>query len=175
MEFRKSYRDKNKFYSFCFICFGNICRSPALAAVFESLAKQRGVRDRFFVDSMALTTYYLGRQADPRMCKAAEKKHIEINHIAQLFKPADFHRFDIVFGVTHDSMDVLKELSSSEEDRKKILLATAFAKKYKNQDIPDPYYEGPQAFDLVIDMAFDACEGILEHFLNLEERIQHSD
>jgi len=158
---------KNKsFHSFCFICFGNICRSPALEAIFNSLAKKRGVSDRFFVDSMALTTYYIGKEADPRMRQSAKKKQIEIDHIAQLFKPSDFQRFDLVFAVTHDAADVLKDIAGSEEDKKKIVLATAYAKKYKNQDIPDPYYDGKEAFDIVVEMAFDACEGILNHWFS---------
>lgn len=152
------------FHSLCFICFGNICRSPALAAVLESLAKQRGVSDRFFIDSMALTTYYLGRPVDLRMRKAGEKMHIPIEHTAQLFKPTDFQRFDIVFAVSDEAADLLKDLSSSDEDRKKIVLATAFSQKYKGKDIPDPYYDGANAFDLVMDMAIDCCEGILKHF-----------
>ena len=157
---------KNKtVYSFCFICFGNICRSPALAAIFESLAKEKGVADRFHIDSMALTTYYLGRPADSRMCKAAEKKGIEIDHIAQLFTPGDFQRFDLVLPVTHEAADVLKDIATSDKDKKKILLATSFSKKFKGQDIPDPYYDGPEAFELVVEMAFDACEGILESSL----------
>jgi protein-tyrosine phosphatase len=157
-------KHNSQFYSFCFICFGNICRSPALAAIFESLAGQKGVADRFFVDSMALTTYYLGKPADPRMCKAAEKKKIVIEHISQLFRPSDFQRFDIVFPVTNEAADLLKDIASSKEDKKKIILATAFSKKFKDRDIPDPYYDGPEAFDLVVEMAFDACEGILKHF-----------
>jgi protein-tyrosine phosphatase len=157
---------KNKrLYSFCFICFGNICRSPALAAIFESLAKKKGVADHFVIDSMALTTYYLGRPADLRMRKASEKKGVEIDHIAQLFRPSDFERFDLIFPVTNEAADLLKDIASSQEDQKKILLATSFSKKFKDQDIPDPYYDGPEAFELVVEMAFDACAGILEHFL----------
>ena len=155
--------NNKKFYSLCFICFGNICRSPALEAVFNALAEKKGVSDRFFIDSMALTTYYLGKQADLRMCKAAECKQIHIQHTAQLFKPSDFQRFDLVFPVTHDAADVLIDIASSEADKKKIVLATAYSKKFKNQDIPDPYYDGHEAFDLVMEISFDACEGILEH------------
>lgn len=158
---------KSEVHSFCFICFGNICRSPALAAIFKSLAEKKGVADRFFIDSMALTTYYLGKPADLRMCKAAEKKQIGVKHISKLFRPSDFQHFDIVFPVTDQAVDILKDIASSEEDRKKILLATAFSKTFKNQDIPDPYYDGPKAFDLVVEMGFDACGGILTHFLNL--------
>lgn len=155
------------FHSFCFVCFGNICRSPALAAVFEDLAKKRGVADRFFVDSMALTPYYLGKQADPRICRAALKKHIEIQHTAKLFHPTDFQRFDKIFAVTQECVDILTDLASTNEERKKISLATAFAKKYKHQEISDPYYAGEKAFDHVMEMAVDACEGILEVYKKL--------
>ncbi len=156
---------KNKgFYSFCFICFGNICRSPALAAVFETLAKKRGVADLFFIDSMALTTYYLGRPVDLRMRKAGEKREISMEHIAKLFKPSDFQRFDLIFAVTDEASDLLKDLASTDEDKNKVLLATAYSSKFKGKDIPDPYYDKETAFDLVVDMAIDACEGILDHF-----------
>ncbi len=156
---------KNKaFYSFCFICFGNICRSPALAAVFQSLAEKRGLSHQFYIDSMALTSYYIGKPVDVRMCKAGLKRQISMEHTAQLFKPGDFQRFDVIFAVTDEASDLLKDLASSEEDLKKIQLATAFSKEFKNKDIPDPYYDGERTFDLVMEMAIDACEGILNHF-----------
>lgn len=157
---------KNKpFYSICFICFGNICRSPALQAVFETLAQKRGVSDLFYVDSMALTSYYLGRPVDLRMRKAGEKWDIAMEHTAKLFKPTDFQRFDMVFAVTDEAADLLKDLATEEEDLKKIALATAFSTKYKNKDILDPYYDGPEAFDRVMEMSVDCCEGIINYFI----------
>lgn len=152
------------FYSICFVCLGNICRSPALHAVFETLAKKEGVSDRFFVDSFGVTSYYLGKQADRRIRHAAEKREIHIDHIAQLFKPADFQRFDAIFAVTKDVVDILNEIASSPEEKKKIHLATAYASHYRNQEIIDPFYNGEQFFDLVMEIAFDACAGILSHY-----------
>ncbi|KAA2645846.1 low molecular weight phosphotyrosine protein phosphatase, partial [Alistipes onderdonkii] len=29
--------------------------------------------------------------------------------------------------------------------------------------VPDPYYEGAEGFELVLDMLEDGCEGILAH------------
>ncbi len=151
---------------------GNICRSPALAATFMKLARKEKVENHFFVDSSALTTFYLGQSADYRMCKAAQKKGITIEHIAQLFEKPDFSKFDYILAVNHEVRDLLQGLASTQQERKKIILATAFAKKYKNQEIPDPYFHGGEAFDHVMDMAFDACEGLLRHFV-LEFKIFH--
>lgn len=152
----------NSFHRLCFICFGNICRSPAVAAILESLIKEKGISDHFFIDSMALTTHYLGRPVDLRMRQAGEKKGIAMEHTAQLFKATDFQRFDLLFAVNEESLEVLKGLAPTEADKEKAVLVTAFSQKFRNQDIPDPYYGGPYMFDTVVEMAFDACEGILK-------------
>ena len=146
-----------------FVCMGNICRSPALASTFVELARKKKCASHFIVDSSALTTFYLGQEADHRMCKAARKKRITIDHISQLFEKSDFSKFDYIFAVNHEVKDLLQGLTSIPEERKKIYLATAFAKKYKNQEIPDPYFHGGKAFEHVMDMALDACEGLLDY------------
>jgi protein-tyrosine phosphatase len=153
--------------SLLFVCMGNICRSPALASTFVELARKKNLSSHFFVDSSALTTFYVGQGADYRMCKAAQKKGIAIDHIAQLFEKDDFSKFHYILAVNHEVKDLLQGLASTPEEREKIILATAFAKKYKNQEIADPYFHGGEAFDHVMDMAFDACEGLLEHLMTV--------
>ncbi len=96
---------------------GNICRSPALAATFLELARKKNLSDHFFVDSSAVTTFYLGAPADSRMCKAAQKKGISIVHSAQLFKKSDFSKFDYILAVNHEVKDLLKDLASTPEER----------------------------------------------------------
>ena len=141
---------------------GNICRSPALASTFMQLAHKKKLDSHFFADSRALTSFYLGQNADFRMCKAAQKKGILIDHISQLFERSDFSTFDYILAVNHEVKDLLEGLASTSEERKKIFLATAFSKKYKDEEIADPYFHGKEAFDHVMDMALDCCEGLLE-------------
>ena len=31
------------------------------------------------------------------------------------------------------------------------------------QEVPDPYYGGPDGFDTVLDLLDDACSGLLQH------------
>lgn len=148
-----------------FVCMGNICRSPALAAVLQKLAVEKGVGNQLFIDSSALTTYYIGKQADHRIRAAAEKKGVAIDHIAQLFEPIDFQKFDYIFAVNHEVKDLLLELASDAE-KTKIFLATHFGKQHKDEEIPDPFYLGPHAFDSVMEIAFDACQGILNRLFS---------
>ncbi len=57
-----------------FVCMGNICRSPALAAALQKLAEEKGVGDQLFIDSPAMTTDFIGKQADHRILAVAEKR-----------------------------------------------------------------------------------------------------
>ncbi len=145
-----------------FVCMGNICRSPALAATLEKLVKKQKIADRVYIDSCALTSWYLGCSADPRMCLAASKRGIQIDltHRAKLFEEQFFQLFHYIFAVDKEVLALLHAFPLFEEEKKKIYLASAFSKKYRDQDIPDPYYGGEEGFELVMDQAEDCCRGI---------------
>ena len=40
---------------------------------------------------------------------------------------------------------------------------TKYSPIYKDQEVPDPYYEEQAAFELVMDMVQDCCEGLISH------------
>ena len=68
-----------------FICMGNICRSPAAEAVFVSLLDDRGLTDRFYVDSAGTGVGMRGRR---RMRDHGRRVNDEGSNFRQL--PARF-------------------------------------------------------------------------------------
>ena len=57
-----------------FVCHGNICRSPMAEAVFRHMLEERGLGERFAVDSAAVSAAHripvgdgLGREEDQRV------------------------------------------------------------------------------------------------------------
>jgi protein-tyrosine phosphatase len=38
----------------------------------------------------------------------------------------------------------------------------SYARRFKEPEVPDPYYGGPQGFERVLDMLEDAAKGLLE-------------
>jgi protein-tyrosine phosphatase len=147
----------------------NICRSPALMATLRHLAVEKGIGDRLFVDSCGIGWFHLGEHPDRRTFEAAKKKGILIDHRAQQFQEGFFDAFDYLFAVDADVVEQLKAKARTEEQRKKIFLATAFAKKTQGKPIPDPYYMSPSGFDEVMEIVLDACRGIMDRIL-LEEK-----
>lgn len=149
-----------------FVCLGNICRSPALAAVFQKLVEERGLSEKFYIDSCGVEDTFLGAPADQRMRLAAKKRGIALNHKAQLFEDSFFAVFDYIFVVNKEVLQLLSSRAPSPEMRAKIHLATHYSSRYRDQEIPDPYYGDADAFDHTLEIAEDSARGLLAHFIS---------
>ncbi len=148
--------------SVLFVCMGNICRSPTLGAVLQDLVHKQGRDEEFLVDSCALTSLYLGCQADERTRQAALKHGLVIDHFAKLFQEEYFQDFDYIFAVDNEVLKLLNSLTPLKKHAK-ILLATAYSKRFKDMEIRDPYYQEEPSFDHVLQIAEDSCKGFLMH------------
>lgn len=159
--------------SFLFVCLGNICRSPAGEGILLNLAKNRGCLEQLHVESCGTGDWHLGRLPDARMSRAAKKRGLSLTSRAQQFKQSFFDRFDYILAADQSVLEDLKLLSRAQEDRDKIFLMSRFSQKYRDQDIPDPYYGGESGFEHVLDMLEDSCEGILDHvFENMPKQLE---
>ena len=136
----------------------NICRSPALEATLRHLALQQ--KKELYVDSCGVGWVHVGERPDPRSFAAASSRGILLDHHAQQFQPHFFHVFDHIFAVDETIVEQLK-FQAAPEYREKIELATAYSKKYRGKEIPDPYYHSDNGFNDVMEMILDSCEGIL--------------
>src|SRR5690606_26103652 len=58
--------DRERMMRILFVCMGNICRSPLAEGLFTHLAKERGLLDRFEIDSAGTGDWHVGHFADPR-------------------------------------------------------------------------------------------------------------
>ena len=64
-------------------------------------------------------------------------------------------------GMDDQNIEALKRAAINEEERAKIFKMTDFCRKSTSySEIPDPYYEGPQGFELVLDLLEDAVAGL---------------
>ena len=57
---------KQRHSSVLFVCWGNICRSPTAEAVFNKVLDERGIADRWTVDSAGTGEWNIGDAPDPR-------------------------------------------------------------------------------------------------------------
>jgi protein-tyrosine phosphatase len=149
--------------SILFVCLANICRSPAAEAVFSKVLRDRGFADNFEIDSAGIAGWYAGEPADLQMRQHALKRHYEITHISRKFNPdIDFDKFEMIIGMDDDIIEMLRMHSRKAEEKWKIFKMTDFRKVFNYTSVPDPYQGDEDAYELVLDLLEDACEGLIE-------------
>jgi protein-tyrosine phosphatase len=149
--------------SVCFVCLGNICRSPTAEGVFRSLVAEAGLDAVIRVDSAGTAGYHAGDPPDARACKAAARRGIQVQGRARQFLPSDFDEFDYVLVMDRSNLAALSELYSAGVRARLSLLRAFDPTAPKHAAVPDPYYGGDDGFDEVLDQCLRACRGLLEH------------
>ena len=149
-------------YRICFVCLGNICRSPIAATVMRSLLADRGLSDDVEVTSAGTGDWHVGQRADSRALAALTRAGYDgSDHRARLFVADAFADNDLVLAMDHSNLTALRRLApDGHED--KLRLLREFDPDATGTDVPDPYYGGDEGFDEVLAMVESACHGLLE-------------
>lgn len=146
-----------------FVCLGNICRSPAAEAMFQMLVDREGLNDSIVVDSAGTYGGHAGERSDVRMRRAAAARGIEMTHRARQVKEADFENFDRIIAMDDNNYEALFRLAPDRDAQNKIFRFREYLRRHNDWSyIPDPYYEGHEGFELVLDLLEDGCATLLE-------------
>lgn len=141
-----------------FVCLGNICRSPAAEGVMRALIDQNGESALWEIDSAGTGGWHVGQLPDQRMRLHARRRGLELTHHCRQVREADFSRFDWIVGMDSQNIADLRALAPTPADERKILPMGRFLDPQTGYDhVPDPYYEGSEGFELVLDLLRDGC------------------
>jgi protein-tyrosine phosphatase len=147
-----------------FVCMGNICRSPLAEGLFLHLARERGVLDRFEVDSCGIGDWHVGRAPDPRSQAVANKYCFALACRArQVDPPDDFETFDLILAMDRANHRDLRELADVAHHGKiRLMREWDPEADEEHPEVPDPYYGGPQGFEDMYAMLRRSCERLLD-------------
>lgn len=149
-----------------FVCMGNICRSPLAHGLFEDLVNKEGFSDRIKVDSAGTHAYHVGEPPDPRSVQTAQRHGIDLStQRARRVALHDFEKFDFILAMDRDNYRILIN-SAPAEHQHKIRLFLEFAPQRSEEEVPDPYYGGPDGFDRVYEMVEAAASGLMADIRN---------
>ena len=155
--------DNKKITRILFVCLGNICRSPAAEAMMRQLVERSGLADIIDIDSAGTYGGHSGERSDPRMRRAAAARGIEMTHLARQVREEDFERFDMVIAMDDNNYEALFRLAPDRAAQNKIFRFREFLTHHPEwSHIPDPYYEGHEGFELVLDLLEDGCATLLK-------------
>ena len=152
----------NNMPAILFVCLGNICRSPAGEGILRNMASKDPQFAALHIESCGMGDWHIGQLPDLRMREAAKRRGLTLSSRAQRFRPSFFDRFDYILAADREVLNDLYRHAQKPEHKAKIHLMTAFSLAYKDEEVPDPYYQGDAGFELVLDMLEDSCEGFLQ-------------
>ncbi|NUU24033.1 MAG: low molecular weight phosphotyrosine protein phosphatase [Streptomycetaceae bacterium] len=149
-------------YRITFVCTGNICRSPMAEWVFRRHVSEEGWDGLVEVDSSGTEGWHTGRPADPRTDATLRKAGYDTGHAARPFDARRFPSYDLVIALDTDHHRELRRRAPDEASRAKVRLLREFDPDADDLDVPDPYYDGPEAFEHVLTLIEAAVPQLLD-------------
>ena len=158
----------NRPYRLCFVCTGNICRSPMAEIVFRALAERAGLGELIAVDSAGTGDWHIGDGADERTIRAlADVGYDGAAHRARRFDPGWFAERDLVVALDRTHLRELRALARASGGDTEVRLLRSFdpalaGRPDADLDVADPYFDDPDVFTRVLQQVERACEGLLQ-------------
>ncbi|MFJ6571371.1 low molecular weight protein-tyrosine-phosphatase [Streptomyces sp. NPDC091292] len=150
-------------YRVCFVCTGNICRSPMAESVFRARVEKAGLGDRVEVDSAGTDGWHEGDGADPRTVSVLEAAGYGSDHEARRFRASWFDRLDLVIALDAGHLRALRRLAPTPADAAKVRLLRSYDPDAGSDlDVPDPYYGEVDGFEECLEMVEATSEGLLD-------------
>ena len=149
--------------SVLFVCLGNICRSPLGEGVLAHRLREEGLSDRVRVDSAGTGAWHEGEPPDPRSTEVARRHGITLGGRARRVRVQDFEEFDYIFAMDQSNLRDLRQLQPVGHECVLALFRDYDPQRGGDLDVPDPYYGGPDGFDLMFEMIDRTCAAFAEH------------
>ncbi|MDQ3733273.1 MAG: low molecular weight phosphotyrosine protein phosphatase [Actinomycetota bacterium] len=154
-------------YRICFVCLGNICRSPMAEIVTRSLLDEAGLGEQITVRSTGTGDWHIGNAANPGSVRAlAARGYDASRHRARQLTATDVADYDLLIGLDSANLRDIEDLfrGRAVADRPEVALLRDFVPDgARGLGVPDPYGQGAEAFEHTLDLVEEACRGLVEH------------
>lgn len=155
-----------------FVCLGNICRSPLGEGIFKELIREKGLADRFEVDSAGTAGYHVGEPPHPGSRRAARRRGFSIDDQRgrQLAK-TDVQTFDYIIAMDASNRRNIERLG---EGKAKVFLMRDFDPQKNGAeklDVPDPWGLEDDAFEETCTIIERSCREFLNYLIR-EHQLQ---
>ena len=119
----------------CFVCLGNICRSPMAEYIMKKKLKDLNLDKEFSIVSRATSYEEQGNDIYPPAKRKLEEENIPYdNHSATRLEPDDYQKYD--YFICMEERNITNSLRIFESDPNNKII------KLLDKDIADPWYTG---------------------------------
>jgi len=162
--------------SICFVCTGNICRSPLADVVLGRMAGETVVADgslladHLRISSAGTGPWHAGEPMDPRAAAVLEEHgYQDHGHIARQFAVSWFDHEDLIVCLARRHQQTLRSLAVGRPMDDRLVLLRSYDRGAGGAvDVPDPYYGEAADFEECLTLIEAGCRGLV---LELVSRI----
>lgn len=150
----------------CFVCLGNIVRSPLAENLFKHQLSISGIQDKYQVDSAGISAWHIGERPDLRMRQIAASRGLYYDGRARQITEHDLRYFDYLIAMDEDNFYDLKKLAKQGNGTPYIHLLREFdheAEGALEKSVPDPYYAGKSEFEEVYCIIERSVYGLIKY------------
>lgn len=142
-----------------FVCHGNICRSTMAEFVFKDMVKNRGIADKFYIESAATSTDEIGNDIHHGTRNKLREVGVPFKkRQARQMTREDYTKFDFLLGMDTPNIRNMTRISGGDTENK-IKRLLEFTDR--GGDIADPWFTGN--FDVTYDDVVEGCEGFIKY------------
>lgn len=159
----------------CFVCMGNICRSPAAKAIMGELVARRGLD--VAIGAAGTAGYHVGEPPHDFTVAEAQRRGLALQHAATQISRGDFAAYDLVVAMDEANEQELLHLAPTPEDQDKVVRVGVFGDPEHGldaesiEDIADTWGRPAEDFSAM----FDALERHLSVLADLIEQGRVND
>ena len=141
-----------------FVCHGNICRSPMAEFILKALVKPRGLGERFYIESAAVSDEERGNPIYPpaKRCLAQHGVWFDPGKRARRVVPSDYERFDRIICMDASNLRLIRRIIPMDPEGKIHLMMSYTG---VGRDVADPWYTGD--FEETFQDLLEGCEAML--------------
>ena len=140
---------------------GNICRSPTAHGLFLSLLRKQQMEEIIEVNSAGTHSWNIGSSPDLSAQKTAQKYGVDLSDLrARRVVKEDYDYYDYILAMDKSNLaNMLAECGKCNRHKLKLLLECADDTEIT--EVPDPYGEGMDGFEIVYGLIEQGCQGLL--------------
>lgn len=158
-------------YTISTVCTGNICRSPMAQIVLQKYVDDAGLSDRVQVQSSGVSSEEHGHPIDPRAQRVLRQRGYQLphNHFAHRITQEEIKNTDLFLPMTASHMrSLLRQIPASDDSKVHMYrsfdpnLPVPKAGREDQIDLVDPWYGGPEDFEVAMDQIEEVAPFIVD-------------
>lgn len=147
----------------CFVCLGNICRSPMAEFIMKDLIVKNNMINSFYITSKATSYEEIGNGIYPPAKEKLKEKNIFFDNKKKAcrLEKEDLEKYDYIIGMEDRNIININRILNSNNNKKIFRLLD-----YSNnpRDISDPWYTND--FETTYNDIYEGCKTLLDYFID---------